>query len=138
MKARIKYLYETGNASLVELLFSAESMTDFLNKAEFIQNISDYDKEMLESLSAVREDIATKQETLQNQQKALGDHQGRLTDQQDEMRVKAEATSTDLETYTERLQQVRAQEKAALGNPNGTDGASMRDAALQVYGGGGR
>ena len=75
MKARIKYLYETGNASLLELLFSAESMTDFLNKAEFIQNISDYDREMLESLSAVREDIATKQETLQNQQKALGDLQ---------------------------------------------------------------
>ena len=132
MKARIKYLYETGNASLLELLFSAESMTDFLNKAEFIQNISDYDREMLESLSAVREDIATKQETLQNQQKALGDLQGRLTAQQDELRMKAEATSTDLEAYTARLQQVRAQETAALGYPSGTDGSTVRAEALQV------
>ena len=64
MKARIKYLYETGNASLLELLFSAESMTDFLNKAEFIQNISDYDREMLESLSAVREDTAEPAESI--------------------------------------------------------------------------
>ena len=42
MKTRIKYMYETGSASLLEMLFSAEDMTDFLNKADFIQNISDY------------------------------------------------------------------------------------------------
>ena len=29
MKARIKYMYEHGNATLLELLFSAENMTDF-------------------------------------------------------------------------------------------------------------
>lgn len=32
MKTRIKYMYETGNATLLEMLFSAETMTDFLNK----------------------------------------------------------------------------------------------------------
>ena len=47
MKTRIKYMYETGSASLLEMLFSAEDMTDFLNKADFIQNISDYDRKML-------------------------------------------------------------------------------------------
>lgn len=85
MKARIKYLYETGNSSLLELLFSAESMTDFLNKAELIQNISDYDREMLDELTAAREDIATKQETLQNQQKSLADLQNKLLTQKDEL-----------------------------------------------------
>ena len=34
MKTRIKYMYETGSASLLEMLFSAEDMTDFLNKAD--------------------------------------------------------------------------------------------------------
>ena len=52
MKTRIKYMYETGNATLLEMLFSAETMTDFLNKADFIQNISSYDREMLEELQA--------------------------------------------------------------------------------------
>ena len=37
MKSRIKYMYEHGNATLLEMLFSAENMTDFLNKADFIE-----------------------------------------------------------------------------------------------------
>ena len=40
MKLRIKYIYEAGDLSFLELLFSAEDMTDLLNKADFIQNIS--------------------------------------------------------------------------------------------------
>ena len=39
MKTRIKYMYENGNASLLEMLFSAKNMTDFLNKADFIENL---------------------------------------------------------------------------------------------------
>ena len=132
MKARIKYLYETGNSSLLELLFTAESMADFLNKAEFIQNISDYDRDMLDELREAKEDIATKQETLQNQQKALSDLQGRLSSQKDELQKKAESTSTDLEAYNALLEQVRAQETAALGYPSGTDGSTVQAEAMQV------
>ena len=36
MKTRIKYMYENGSASLLEMLFSAEKMAGFLNKADFI------------------------------------------------------------------------------------------------------
>lgn len=54
MKTRIKYMYETGSASLLEMLFSAEDMTDFLNKADFIQNISDYDRKMLTELQETK------------------------------------------------------------------------------------
>ena len=34
MKLRIKYMYEEGNSSLLETLFSSTSFTDLLNKAE--------------------------------------------------------------------------------------------------------
>ncbi len=40
MKTRIKYMYENGNASLLEMLFSAKNMTDLLNKADFIEEAS--------------------------------------------------------------------------------------------------
>ena len=67
MKTRIKFMYENGDATLLELLFSAEDLGDFLNKADFIQSISDYDREMLDELRAIREDISTKQEVLAGQ-----------------------------------------------------------------------
>ena len=50
MKTRIKYMYENGSETMLTMLFTADSMGDFLNKAEFIQNITDYDKEMLEDM----------------------------------------------------------------------------------------
>ena len=69
MKTRIKYMYETGSASLLEMLFSAEDMTDFLNKADFIQNISDYDRKMLKELQDLRQDIEPKEKNLKKQKR---------------------------------------------------------------------
>lgn len=133
MKARIKYLYETGNSSLLELLFSAENMADFLNKAEFIQNISDYDREMLDELSGIREDIAEKQDALKSQKAALTDLDSKLKKQQDELKKKAEATSTDLAAYKVQLDQARARETAAMSAyPSGTDGSTVKAAAMQA------
>ena len=68
MKTRIKFMYENGDATLLELLFSAEDLGDFLNKADFIQSISAYDREMLDELRSIREEISTKQEVLAGQQ----------------------------------------------------------------------
>ena len=53
MKKRIKYMYETGNTSLLQIIFSSESMGDFLNKAEFVKNITEYDRNMLDELQII-------------------------------------------------------------------------------------
>ena len=58
MKKRIKYMYETGNTSLLQIIFSSESMGDFLNKAEFVKNITEYDRNMLDELQKVHELVA--------------------------------------------------------------------------------
>ena len=58
MKSRIKYMYEHGNSTLLEMLFSAESMSDFLNKADFIENLSEYDRNALENLKETHQQIA--------------------------------------------------------------------------------
>ena len=40
MKKRIKYMYENGNAEFLEILFQSETLSDFLNNAEYISTIS--------------------------------------------------------------------------------------------------
>ncbi len=57
MKSRIKYMYEHGNATLLEMLFSAENMADFINKADFIENLSEYDKTALDDLKNIYKNI---------------------------------------------------------------------------------
>lgn len=134
MSARIKYIYETGNVSMLEMLFSSQSLTDFLNAADFIQLFSSCDQEMLSDLRAAREELVMQQETLKTQQESLQELQTSLTQRYNDLFDKARATSTDLTVYTMQLAQLRAQEAAALaagnsqgGTPNGTNGQSPQD-----------
>ena len=112
MKSRIKYMYENGNSNMLELLFSAESMSDFLNKADFIQNISQYYRDMLSELQNIHADIENQKMALQNQQASLNNLENELQQQQAALQQKADETSTDLAQFQAQLQQIREQEAA--------------------------
>jgi peptidoglycan hydrolase CwlO-like protein len=114
MKSRIKYMYETGNSTLLEMLCSAEDMSDFLNKADFIQNISDYDRDMLLELQKTQKKISDQKDTLEVQQDSMQQLQTELKKRQNELEKKAAATSTDLNAYNAKLEKVRADEAARL------------------------
>ena len=114
MKARIKYRYEHGNATLLELLFSAEDMSDFLNKADFIENLSEYDRNALNDLKNIHQQIEDEQNTLETQQASLTDLQEQLQSQQTELQAKADATSTNLADVQARLQQAKEEEAARI------------------------
>lgn len=113
MKTRIKYMYENGNNNLLELLFSAENMSDFLNRAEFIQNISSYDREKLENLQSIQKGIERQEADLTAKQNSLTDLQTQLKSQQDALNQKAAETSTDLAVFNQKLQVLRAERARA-------------------------
>lgn len=114
MKTRIKYMYEHGNATLLEMLFSAEDMTDFLNKADFIENLSEYDRAALDNLKEIHQQIEDQKTTLETQQTYLSDLQEELTAKQTALQAQADATSTNLADVQARLEQAKAEEAARL------------------------
>lgn len=57
MKLRIQYMYETGEQTFMDMLFSADGLSDLLSKAEYIDSITSYDRKMLEKLSGTIDDI---------------------------------------------------------------------------------
>lgn len=65
MKLRIKYMYEKGDSSYVDLLMQAKSLSDLLNKAEYIGKISEYDREKLDEYIATKEQIAETEQILE-------------------------------------------------------------------------
>ena len=153
MKTRIKYMYENGSETMITMLFTADSMGDFLNKAEFIQNITDYDKEMLENIMEIRQGIETQEEDLKSQQQELTDLQSQLNTEQQNLQAKAAATSTDLATVNAQLQaareaqakqeeeaQKKAQEEAAkqasASTGNNTSGSSSSNGKYNIPSGG--
>ena len=138
MKSRIKYMYENGSETMISMLLSADSMADFLNKADFVQNVTEYDRDMLENLVEVREGIETQEDDLKKQQQELADLKEQLNSEQAELQAKADATSTDLATFNAQLQAARdakakeeeaAKQKAAEASKNTTTSSNKNNSS---------
>lgn len=71
MKARIKFLYEQGDNYYVELLLSSNNFSDMLNKADYIENLSAYDRRMLNMFRQMREYVEVCKEQLEVEQAFL-------------------------------------------------------------------
>lgn len=71
MKLRIKYMYEKGDSSYVDLLMEAKSLSELLNKAEYIGKISEYDREKLDEYEATKKQIAQAKLTLETEHAEL-------------------------------------------------------------------
>ena len=111
MKTRIKYMYENGSETLLSMVCEAKSMGEFLNRVDFIQNITKYDKDMLENMVKVREGIEEQEAELKSRQQELLDLQSQLDSEQAALQAKAEETSTDLATVNAQLEAARAAQK---------------------------
>lgn len=112
MAERIKFMYEGGNISLIHILCSSDSMADFLNKAEYVSTISDYDREMLREFQVVRIDIERKQQKLEEQQAELARLQKNLDSQKNALSSKISSTSGELKEYKNQLKKAKEAEAA--------------------------
>ena len=60
MKLRIKYMYEAGGTSFMDVLLDAGSISDFLNRTEYISEISKYDREKLDEYVMAKDTVEKK------------------------------------------------------------------------------
>lgn len=71
MKARIKFMYEKGDVLYLELVFQSESFGEMLNKAEYIEMLSAYDRKMLDEYVEQAEYVALCKEGLEEEKGVL-------------------------------------------------------------------
>ncbi|MDR0272277.1 MAG: peptidoglycan DD-metalloendopeptidase family protein [Clostridiales bacterium] len=50
LRARVREMHEQGSVGMIDVLFQAESISDFLLRWEFIRAVSEYDRDLLASL----------------------------------------------------------------------------------------
>lgn len=113
MKKRIKFMYETGNPSFIEMICASGSMVEFLNKAEFVKNITEYDKNLLEELKEAKEDIQKKEESLKNEQEELLELQDELANDRTELNRAISSTKGKLKDSSEALKKAKEAQAAA-------------------------
>lgn len=111
MKVRIKFMYEHSQTGALEMLFSADSFMDFLNRADNISEITKYDREMLEDYEATRQEVAEKEQQVLAEQQAIEALQAQSTKQQEQIQDLYEYTYNQVQEYSQNL--AGAQSEAA-------------------------
>ncbi len=71
MKKRIQYIYESGGADMVAILFKSKSMGEMLNKAEYVEAINNYDRQMLKRYEDTCIQVSQKEEQLKQEKEEL-------------------------------------------------------------------
>lgn len=71
MKIRIRYMYEKGESSYVQLFAEARSFSELLTKADYIEDLYEYDRRMLAKYKETVEMVAALQEQLEKEKNEL-------------------------------------------------------------------
>lgn len=113
MMTRIKYMYENGNSTMLEMLFSSQCIAEFVNKAEYFSAITDYDRKLLEEYTKNRQTIIENEAKLEEAKENLDSLQKELSSKEKTLNSKISDTSSELTTYTAKIEKAKADAKKA-------------------------
>lgn len=99
MKLRIQFMYENGDDTFMQLLFESDSFSDFLNKADYVEEITAYDRQMLDSYRQTQADIAAQETQLEAEQAELVALEQQMSDKQGELSTVIADTQTSISQY---------------------------------------
>lgn len=149
MKERIRFMYEQGDSLYLEMLMGAESFADMLNKADYIEQLSAYDRRKLEEYLLVveytqlcKEELLSEQELLDEAKVAAEEEQDNLNALIDEKEIQITAYETDIATKEEAIREYDAEIAeqneviAALEAQVAAEKAALADATRIRYDGG--
>ena len=144
MKVRIKYMYESGGNQMFEVLMESENMGDFLNKAEYVSQISEYDRNELIRYQETVKDVQKKEEQIQTEYGELNTLQTELISQQEEVQnlidsneAKLSEIQSQIDENSALLQQLHAQAEEEKRVQNESGGTTWVDGGPNVITGNG-
>lgn len=112
MKKRIQFMYENGNQSYMQVFFEARSMTDLLNKADYIEKLYEYDRQKLLEYQEIKEQVEALTEQLEIEKSELEAEEGELEEEQSELEKMLALKQAEAENYEVEIAQAK-QEAAA-------------------------
>ncbi len=109
MRGRIKYMYEQGSESYIDILLTSRSFSDFLNKAAYFESINQYDRKMLKEYSKTQVKVGEQEAELIEQKETLEVLREECREKTAEVYQEVIAASASLSQYTEEIAEKEAQ-----------------------------
>lgn len=100
MKKRICFMYEKQDFVITEMIFSSTSMGDFLNKADYIEQLSAYDRKMLTQYQETRANIEDTEALLEQEKEDLDTLHGEVVEKQKLVQGFVNDTSNSIKQYS--------------------------------------
>lgn len=96
-KARLRSMYKNGNTGYIELLLSAENVSELLSRNQMVQQIASYDRDLITFIKEQRDLIEEKKSELESQKASA-----------EVVKSQIEKRKTELETATKEKQSFMA------------------------------
>lgn len=111
MKIRIKFMYEQGDTSYMQVFFKAQNMADMMNKAHYVEELYEYDRKLLLEYEAVVQQVAALQDQLEEEKSELETSKTELEEEQTYVQGVLEEKKQQYDNYSVVL--AKAKQEAA-------------------------
>lgn len=121
MKLRIVYMYEKGGSSMLETLLASESIADFLNQANNISMMSEYDRNMLKEYEATQKNIQQHEENAVEESKSITALLTEKNARQQEVQALVSETSSSIDSYINQISASQEEANILMAQVNSAD-----------------
>ena len=108
MARRIKFMYERGSSTYLELFLESKSMAEAVNKTEYSEKLYKYDRLMLERYRMAKQDVEDKEIQLEDELSELEEIKEDLNTQKEELDALIAEKRESVEDFEAQLSKARA------------------------------
>ncbi len=112
MKTRVKYTYENGTASYLQLLLEAKTLSELLNRAEYIVSVREYDENILDEYTQTCQALSERKSEMDAQLTELSALKEESEVKQDELATLISNTGEAIASSNEELEDEMARQQA--------------------------
>ncbi len=116
MKLRIKFMYEKGDSTYLQLLLESHNFSEMVNKADYIKQLYDYDRKMLEEYEAAKQETERLKIRLEEEKSELEAQQHELEEEKKSLETILAEKQEAYENYE--VQLAHAKQEAAIYKAN--------------------
>ncbi len=108
MKMRIRFMYERQEFTYTDMLFNSKSFSEFLNKNNYIEKLSEYDRRQLERFKETRKNVEDTKAKLESEKAELDAYHAEVAEEQAKVTGYVNATSSEIGRYSTEIKNFEA------------------------------
>ncbi len=85
MKQHIKYMYETRNATFIDVIAQSTGIKDFLNRAQYVMSMAEYDRDKLEEYARAQRKVEEQKKAYEEELDELNEMRDKIQKMRDEI-----------------------------------------------------